>query len=219
MHRGPKDDAWFFDTELLVLAQREGLRIHEVPVDWTDDPDSTVDIARTAIEDLKGIGRLLLASPLARFLIIGVVSTLAYVLLYLGLRPQIGAVAANVAALALTAVANTQANRRFAFRVRGRDDIARHHARGLAVFGLTVGLTTGALAVLHAIDARPSAGLELAVLVAAGVSATVTRFVALRSWVFARRSSPPAAGSAAEAASSRSMTAAAAFADHRSRGR
>lgn len=208
------DQAWFFDTELLVLAQREGLRIHEVPVDWTDDPDSTVDIARTAIEDLKGIGRLLLASRLARFLMIGVVSTLAYALLYLVLRPGIGAAGANVAALALTAVGNTQANRRFAFRVRGRDELARHHAKGLAVFLLTLGLTTGALAVLHAIDARPSAGLELAVLVAAGVSATVTRFVALRSWVFARRSSPPVAGSAAEAASSRPTTAAPALADH-----
>ena len=37
-----RDDAWFFDTELLVLAQRRGLRIHEVPVDWIDDPDSRV---------------------------------------------------------------------------------------------------------------------------------------------------------------------------------
>ena len=54
-----RDDGWFFDTELLVLAERSGLRIHEVPVDWTDDPDSRVDIRRTAIEDLKGIWRLL----------------------------------------------------------------------------------------------------------------------------------------------------------------
>ena len=42
------DQAWFFDTELLVLAQRRGMRIHEVAVDWTDDPDSRVDIVRTA---------------------------------------------------------------------------------------------------------------------------------------------------------------------------
>jgi glycosyltransferase involved in cell wall biosynthesis len=50
--------AWFFDTELLVLAEREGLRIHEVPVDWTDDPDSRVDIAATVAEDLRGVWRL-----------------------------------------------------------------------------------------------------------------------------------------------------------------
>ena len=43
-----EDTAWFFDTELLVLAERAGLRIHEVPVDWVDDPDSRVDIWRTA---------------------------------------------------------------------------------------------------------------------------------------------------------------------------
>jgi glycosyltransferase involved in cell wall biosynthesis len=55
------DDGWFFDTELLVLAQREGLRIHEVPVDWVDDPDSRVDIVRTAWGDLCGVARLLAA--------------------------------------------------------------------------------------------------------------------------------------------------------------
>lgn len=53
-----KDEAWFFDTELLILAQRAGLRVHEVPVDWTDDPDSRVAILRTAIEDLRGVVRL-----------------------------------------------------------------------------------------------------------------------------------------------------------------
>jgi glycosyltransferase involved in cell wall biosynthesis len=53
-----KDEAWFFDTELLVLAQRAGLRVHEVPVDWTDDPDSRVAIVRTAIDDLRGVWRL-----------------------------------------------------------------------------------------------------------------------------------------------------------------
>ncbi|WP_334540636.1 MULTISPECIES: glycosyltransferase [unclassified Streptomyces] len=54
-----EDTARFFDTEVLVLAQRTGLRVHEVPVDRTDDPDSRVDIVRTALEDLKGIGRML----------------------------------------------------------------------------------------------------------------------------------------------------------------
>jgi putative flippase GtrA len=52
------DTGWFFDTELLVLAERAGLRIHEVPVDWVDDPDSRVDILATALADLRGIARV-----------------------------------------------------------------------------------------------------------------------------------------------------------------
>jgi glycosyltransferase involved in cell wall biosynthesis len=53
-----EDNTWFFDTELLVLAQRAGLRVHEVPVDWTDDPDSRVKIVKTALDDLRGVWRL-----------------------------------------------------------------------------------------------------------------------------------------------------------------
>jgi glycosyltransferase involved in cell wall biosynthesis len=53
-----ENDNWFFDTELLVQAERHGLRIHEVSVDWVEDPDSSVDLAATAIEDLRGVWRL-----------------------------------------------------------------------------------------------------------------------------------------------------------------
>jgi hypothetical protein len=61
-----EDNAWFFDTELLVLAQRNKLRIHEVPVDWVDDPDSRVDIVRTALDDLKGMRRMFAADLTGR---------------------------------------------------------------------------------------------------------------------------------------------------------
>src|SRR5689334_23438612 len=123
-----EDTGWFFDTELLVLAQRAGLRIHEVPVDWVDDPDSRVDIVATAVADLKGIarlGRALLtgALPLAalrtrfgraplvpgvpagmlpqllRFGAIGILSTVAFLALYAALRPALGAQSANFVAL------------------------------------------------------------------------------------------------------------------------
>ena len=57
------DPGWFFDTELLVLAQRRGLRIHEVPVDWVEDADSRVEIVPTALADLRGVARLLVHRP------------------------------------------------------------------------------------------------------------------------------------------------------------
>jgi glycosyltransferase involved in cell wall biosynthesis len=186
-----RDDNWFFDTELLVLAQRRGLRIHEVPVDWIDDPDSRVKIVRTAIEDLLGVARLVAASPIVRFLGIGVASTLAYALLFLLLRGPLGAAGANAAALAITAIGNTAANRRLTFGVRGRRDILRHHVRGAIVFVLTLALTNGALAVLHGLDSTPAPAVELAVLIAASLVATVTRYVALKTWVFARRGRRP----------------------------
>jgi glycosyltransferase involved in cell wall biosynthesis len=188
-----RDDAWFFDTELLVLAQRRGLRIHEVPVDWVDDPDSRVDIVRTAIEDLRGIARLALTGPVARFMGVGVLSTIAYALLYLLLRGPLGAAGANAVGLALTAVGNTAANRRLTFGIRGRTGLVRQHLAGSVVFLLTLGLTSGALAVLHGLVAAPPRALELAVLIAASTAATVTRYVALRSWVFARARRAPAA--------------------------
>jgi glycosyltransferase involved in cell wall biosynthesis len=53
-----EDQGWFFDTELLIAAQRRGMRIHEVAVDWVDDPDSRVDIVSTALTDLRGVVRL-----------------------------------------------------------------------------------------------------------------------------------------------------------------
>jgi glycosyltransferase involved in cell wall biosynthesis len=182
-----RDDGWFFDTELLILAQRRGLRIHEVPVDWVDDPDSRVNIVRTALDDLRGVGRLAADAPLARFLGIGVLSTIAYALLFLLLRGPLGAAGANAAALAITAVGNTAANRRLTFGIRGREHLLRHHWRGAAVFALTLALSNGALMVLHEIDPSPPRSLELFVLVLGSLLATVLRYVALKTWVFARR--------------------------------
>ena len=182
-----RDQGWFFDTELLILAQRRHLRIHEVPVDWIDDPDSRVDIMSTARDDLRGVARLLLALPVIRFAIIGVLSTIAYALLYLLLRTPLGPDGANALSLALTAVANTQANRFFTFRLRGREGLIRQHAAGALVYLLALGMTAGALDLLVALNPHPARALEVTVLVAASLLATVTRYIALRTWVFARR--------------------------------
>ncbi len=207
-----KDRGWFFDTELLVLAERAGFRIHEVPVDWVDDPDSRVHIVSTARDDLRGVWRLArdlrrghidLPQPAAaqppgfatqvwRFVGIGVASTLAYVVLYLALRSGMGSQAANASALLLTAIGNTAANRRYTFSVRGPAGALRHQAQGLAVFGLALGVTAGSLVLLHALAPSASRALELAVLVVANLAATVLRFVLLRGWVFRDRRSAPA---------------------------
>ncbi|MFD3325191.1 glycosyltransferase [Streptomyces sp. NPDC058701] len=215
-----EDSGWFFDTELLVLAERAGLRIHEVPVDWVDDPDSTVHIARTAAEDLKGVWRVgralaagalpldLLARPfgddprdrgalpgvdggLARqllgFCAVGALSTLLYLLLYSAIRTGTGPQTANGAALLLSAVANTAANRRLTFGIRGRDRAVRHQAQGLVVFAIGLALTSGSLAALAAATDRPAHGTELAVLITANLAATVLRFLLFRAWVFPER--------------------------------
>ena len=186
-----EDDAWFFDTELLVLAERSGLRIHEVPVDWIDDPDSRVDLVATARADLRGVGRLMirrarlggLASQGARFAAVGVASTVAYLVLYSALRSGMSAQVANAFALAITAVANTAANRRVTFEVKGSEGALRHHAQGLVAFLAALSVTSVSLGLLHLV-VRPAHWLELTVLVGANLVATVLRFVLLRGWVF-----------------------------------
>lgn len=205
-----QDTNWFFDTELLVLAQRAGLRIHEVPVDWVDDPGTTVDIAATASEDLRGVWRLLrgltrgdipiavvreqLARPalpatvvpqgllgqVLRFGAVGVASTLAYFVLYLVLRLGLDAQVANLTALALTAVANTAANRVFTFGVRGNDGLLTHHVTGLVAFAVALGLTSGSLALLHGLAPEAGRFVEVMVLAVANAVATAVRFLALK---------------------------------------
>jgi glycosyltransferase involved in cell wall biosynthesis len=189
-----RDQSWFFDTELLLAAQRRGLRIHEVAVDWVDDPDSRVDILSTALDDLLGVARLVFQSRAARFVSIGVGSTVAYALLFLALRSWLTAGAANALALALTAVANTQANRRFTFGIRGRRGWLRQHAAGGLVYVIALALTAGAPRVLQAVDPHPARAAEMLVLVLASALATLTRYVALKAWVFRRQVAPVGVG-------------------------
>src|SRR6202035_1091391 len=158
---------WFFDTELLVQAQRAGLRIYEVPVDWTDDPDSRVDIVATAVEDLRGVWRL--SRQLRSFAAIGILCTLAYIACYSALRLALAAPIANAISLLLTAIANTAVNRRFTFRAQGNGDAARDQVGGLAAFGIALGLTTFTIAALRVVAPDASRLLELVVLVAANL--------------------------------------------------
>jgi putative flippase GtrA len=201
-----RDDSWFFDTELLVLAERSGLRIHQVPVDWVDDPDSRVDICRTAVDDVKGIARLgwslarnrvplldarfaptggngRLGTQALRFVAVGLVSTFAYALMFLLARTQTNAASANVVALLATSTFNTAANRLWTFGVRGHTRVVRHQAQGMLVLAAGLLVTTLALATAHDVGVS-GAGPELGVLTAANVVVTAGRFAAFRWWVF-----------------------------------
>ena len=60
------DNEWFFDTELLVLAEKLGFRIYEEPVTWIDNPGSTVRVWKTAYGDIAGLWRLFLTRPWRR---------------------------------------------------------------------------------------------------------------------------------------------------------
>lgn len=214
-----EDNGWFFDTELLIIAERSGLRIHEIPVDWVDDPDSRVDIKQTAFADVHGLvrvagslvkgsipvqaiyaelGRRPLTPPgrpsffgqVIRFGLVGAVSTLAFALLYLVLQGPFGAQQANFLALLLTAVANTAANRRFTFGISGPDKLFTQQLQGLIVFMLAWGITSSSLLVLHSVNSDATPSLELVTLTAANVFATLMRFVMLRIWVFRVRRRP-----------------------------
>ncbi|KRE84125.1 bifunctional glycosyltransferase family 2/GtrA family protein [Arthrobacter sp. Soil764] len=211
-----EDNGWFFDTELLIIAERSGLRIHEIPVDWVDDPDSRVDIKQTALDDLRGMVRVgtslvkglipvqaiyaeLGRRPLAqvgrpsffgqvlRFGLVGIASTLAFALLYLAMQGPFGSQEANFLALLLTAVGNTAANRRFTFGISGPARIFTQQLQGLIVFLLAWTITSSSLLILHAVNSDPFPSLELLVLTGANVVATLLRFVLLRLWVFRAR--------------------------------
>ena len=131
-----------------------------------------------------------LGGQLARFLAVGVASTLAYALLYLGLRTGLAAQPANAISLLVTALLNTSVNRRVTFGIRGRTDLARHQAQGLLAFAAGLALTSAALAALYAAVPRPARVTEVIVLIAASLAATALRFVLYRRWVFRRRPGP-----------------------------
>ncbi|GAA3083207.1 putative flippase GtrA [Kribbella aluminosa] len=207
-----QDTSWFFDTELLVLAEKAGLRIHEVPVDWIDDLDSRVAIAKTVGEDLRGIARLTrdvgrgrvdlepvrqkygrprildprtaFAARVLRFCAIGVLSTAAYALIYLILRQGMPAQVANLLSLLITAIGNTTLNRRITFGVRGVEGRWRHQLRGLVAFGIGWSLTAASLWLLHTAVTTPHQTVEITVLTLANLAATVVRFSLFQTWVF-----------------------------------
>jgi putative flippase GtrA len=203
-----EDQEWFFDTELLLLAEHNGLRIHEIPVDWVDDADSRVDVVGTATADLRGIWRVArsfagghgslartsasdqtesfddaLGSQLVRFASIGAVSTVVFGALLVLLWSPLGAYGADVVALVLCSLANTAANRRLTFALRGRASRVRHYVAGLSLAALPLVLNLVTLAALR-VAGVATLTHALVWLTVANALATIVRFVLLRRWVF-----------------------------------
>ncbi len=197
------DNEWFFDTELLVVAERAGLRVHEVPVDWADDPDSSVDIADTAIKDLQGVWRMLRSCPgvaaeaptirpahlppsLAELLTtasLGAGGMVAYWGLFILFGPLLGVYLANLTALAL-GVGFSAAVRA---RRRGHGPSAGGSWPGVAGSAVVMATSVVATTAVIGLAALMGAGSTAAGLAAATVgmsAAAATRFLLLRHLVF-----------------------------------
>lgn len=194
------DDEWFFDTELLVLAERSGLRIHEVPVDWVDDPDSRVDIGRTALADLLGIARLVRSSwrgdgrsdltlpggrlqhqrEWQRMAGVGLLSTVSFLVLFVVLRAWLGVWIADVLALTICSVANLLAHVGLSIGHGGPS--IRSRVGGTAVVLLVnLVLTLLALVVVQAVVGHHLVA-QLVAVVLGTIAAASLRLVALRGW-------------------------------------
>lgn len=198
-----EDPEWFFDTELLARAEWAGYRIHEFGTDWTDDPDSSVDVVSTAWKDIKGIVRLRtggrtqishavpapnIGAQILHFIDVGIISTVLYAVLFLLGVQIVSEPAANILALLLSTIANTALNRGHTFGVRSPHRRLTSQLKGMATFGLCLVFTSAGLAVADGFTGPWATVGTLAVLTAANLAATVVRFVLMRTWVFTRGS-------------------------------
>lgn len=197
------DNYWFFDTEFLVVAERNGFRIHEVPVDWVDDSDSRVDVASVAKQDLRGVARLihnramgrerlmalsgtgghLHSSQSTRYASVGIVSTIAYLAIFFLLRNQLGAFASNVIAMAVSTVGNTIAHAFFTFGRKSGVSMKQAATAGALGFVSGVSLTTLALGLENALGVFSASSEIVAILIGIVASAFV-RLTLLRSFAY-----------------------------------
>jgi glycosyltransferase involved in cell wall biosynthesis len=193
------DDHWFFDTEFLVSAERNGFRIHEVPVDWIDDSDSRVSIQSVARDDLRGIARLMRARAFgherftssdrakqhidirqrSRYAGVGILSTAFYLAVFFLLRDHLGTYEANVVALALSTIGNTIAHLRFTFGPRSGMRMRQATVAGCLAFATGVALTTLCLGLEEVLGITSASSEGLAIVIGI-VAAAFVRLVLLR---------------------------------------
>ena len=124
------------------------------------------------------------------FIVIGVLNTALFFLVYNVLRAVLSPFQANAVAVTVGALASFWANRRFTFRVIGNEGVARQLLEFAAVFGVTLALSSGALDILYQIDPRPTRLAENVALGLGSVASVTARFLLLRFWVFASRRAP-----------------------------
>ena len=203
------DDEWFFDTELIVTAERLGVRITETPVDWTDDPHSSVHLVHTALDDLRGIWRMARApqseriqpsgaapadtsgpassDQLLSFAGVGVLSTLSYLLLFAAGWSTLGPWLANAVALAFCTLVNTALHRSLA--QRSPPDPTDRAGRPsfvtviVVLYGISLVATSAAIALVNVLAGPSLVGDALAACLAS-CAAALLRFSLLRGWAF-----------------------------------
>lgn len=206
------DDTPVLSTELLLLAKHNGLRVHEVPIDPDTLPDTGLGGQRPGWSHIKMLIQLTHAMVTGRadidrlpgrpanassfpavvlmkftlFGIVGALSGVLYVLVYLPFREVSSPAVANFAALIAAALFNIEANRAWTFR-KARVARLGMHVRSAILFVAHYVLTTGAVVILLLLDPAASKAAEVITLLAADLLMTVARFVGLEKWVFRRR--------------------------------
>jgi len=204
-----EDNDWFFDTELVVTAERLGVRISETPVDWTDDPNSSVDIVATAADDLRGLWRIAhrrhlqqvrahrpttapdsgaaTTDQLLSFAGVGVLSTLSYLLLFAAGWSALGPWAANAAALAFCTLVNTTLHRSLARRSPTASTLRSTGPPFVLIvavlYAVSLAVTSAAIAVVGA-TAHPTLTTDAVAATVACCGASLIRFSLLRGWAF-----------------------------------
>jgi putative flippase GtrA len=133
-----------------------------------------------------------LGTHAAWYVVAGIVTTGLQAVLFLLLRDQLGSQLANLIAIALTTLGNTEFHRRVTFAGR-YSNAGKRHLQDLITFAFYAGYGSAVLAILDAVVERPTSWEETGTLLAASFVGGLARFAVLRWWVFAHRSGPATA--------------------------